>query len=337
FSENEKKEFAHLATNTCFGIGSDNFLVIQPCNPKTLEQINNKHGYWPKPPDLTDADYIFRMFEPDGTEAFSCGNGLMCIANYLFRTYDIEFTRIVTQIPTAEPKIVTLGTDSARSMSWVNMGWPKKIPSNLFKPKKEEPYDHIIQMIKELIIPFRVHDLKPFTNDTHIKLKAYIVFIGEPHLVVFSQNDTTLEGFDQFLFPSLSKFSKKSITEKRMNFGTWLVNQIGSRINTKYLDMFPSGMNVNFARPVKGESSNIIEYRCFERGINRETLACGTGALSVSYISRRLGLIQSRRNTIWPNRCRLYNPNAAIQIKEDETGWLLHGYPQLVFHGEFYN
>ena len=64
--ETEKQSFAYQATNTCFGIGSDNFLVIQPCSSAVLKEINDEHHYWKKLPDPTKADYIFRMFEPSG-------------------------------------------------------------------------------------------------------------------------------------------------------------------------------------------------------------------------------------------------------------------------------
>ena len=40
-TESEKTRFAYQATNINFGVGSDNFLVIQPFRPDILEEINN--------------------------------------------------------------------------------------------------------------------------------------------------------------------------------------------------------------------------------------------------------------------------------------------------------
>ena len=71
-------EFARQVTDPQFGIGADNFLVIQNCNEAELQVINSVHGYWKKIP-RPSADYVFRMFEPDGQEALCCGNGLMCM------------------------------------------------------------------------------------------------------------------------------------------------------------------------------------------------------------------------------------------------------------------
>jgi diaminopimelate epimerase len=42
--------------------------------------------------------------------------------------------------------------------------------------------------------------------------------------------------------------------------------------------IFPSEVNVDF---VQVTDSGIVKYRCFERVINRETLACGTVALVI--------------------------------------------------------
>ena len=355
FSENEKVRFASLATNSYFGVGSDNFLVIQRCSKEVLGKINQTHRYWPGIPESIEADFIFRMFEPDGTEAFSCGNGLMCIASYLFRQYNMTTVRIVTEIPTATPKVVTIGTEPGGSTSWANLGHPRKIPHDMFKPQESKPHDDVIHSLEDLVITFRTHelqprdevihsledlsihfrthDLQPFSNKTQLVLKAYLVFTGEPHLVVFPGREGVLDKFEQVLFASSrhNLLSGDNI-ERRINYGIWLVDQIGMSINSKHLNLFPGGMNVNFARQV---SSSTLEYRCYERGINRETLACGTGAIAVSYISRRLNLIQSQKNTVLPYRCRLYNADAQIHVKEDESGCQLHGYPVMLFEGEF--
>ncbi len=338
FSEKGKCHFANLATNTYFGIGADNFLVIQRCRREVLDSINKAHGYWAETPELSGADFIFRMFEPDGTEAFSCGNGLMCIASYLFRKYGLGAVRIVTEIPTPTPKVVKIGTDRGDGTNWAHLGHPRRIPQNMFKPLVAEPYDDIIHTVNDIDITFRAHDLEPFSNDTRINLKAYLVFTGEPHLVVFPAKDGPLDGFENVLFASSShNLVAEKIIERRVNFGIWLVNQIGMSLNTKQLNLFPVGMNINFARPVSANESesDILEYRCFERGINKETLACGTGAVAVSYVARRLDLIHSPKNTILPYRCRLHKPNAQIHINEDESGSQIHGYPIMLFEGEF--
>ncbi len=98
-TEAEKSEFAFHATNTHFGVGCDNLLVLQPCNSATLADINRAHDYWETPPDPKAAQYLFRMFEPNGDEAYSCGNGLISVADYLSRRYGARSARVMTELP----------------------------------------------------------------------------------------------------------------------------------------------------------------------------------------------------------------------------------------------
>jgi diaminopimelate epimerase len=50
----------------------------------------------------------------------------------------------------------------------------------------------------------------------------------------------------------------------------------------------PSGTNVNI---VTVESRGSLVYRTYERGVEAETLACGTGALGVSVIAAHMGFV----------------------------------------------
>ena len=60
----------------------------------------------------------------------------------------------------------------------------------------------------------------------------------------------------------------------------------------RYHQMFaPSGTNVNFISIEKENSKKYIKIRTYERGVERETLACGTGSAAAGYICYKLGLI----------------------------------------------
>ena len=332
--EREKSTFAYQATNIHYGIGSDNFLVIQPCTKNILEKINNARRYWSGATNIRIADFVFRMFEPNGVEALCCANGLLCIANYLYNNYGIETATILTEIPTAEPKVVLIGTNSDTGQSWINIGRPRRIPSNLVNYKNTAVFDEYIDLISNIKISFRKHDLKPFSELQSLKLTGYLVFTGEPHMVVFSDKDWSIKELPELIFvSSLKKHSNSIKSEKRIEFGTWLVNHIGTFLNKKYQNIFPSGINVNFVHVTDRE--NVLEYRCYERGIYKETLSCGTGALALAFVAKRLSLINGSQIAIWPHRCRWEDYEAQILVKENKDDWMLEANPIKLFDGEF--
>ena len=58
----------------------------------------------------------------------------------------------------------------------------------------------------------------------------------------------------------------------------------------RYSDLFPEGANVNFACL----DGDVIRVRTYERGVEGETLSCGTGSVSVAAIAYMLGMTGNR-------------------------------------------
>ena len=85
------------------------------------------------------------------------------------------------------------------------------------------------------------------------KFKVYAVNTGVPHAVIFN-----------------------------LDFDIDLAKYI------RYHEIFPEGTNVNFARV---EGNDRIRVRTYERGVEAETLSCGTGSVAVAAVARRLGLV----------------------------------------------
>jgi diaminopimelate epimerase len=66
------------------------------------------------------------------------------------------------------------------------------------------------------------------------------------------------------------------------------VNETGRTIRHR-TDIFSEGTNVNF---IGITSQDSLSIRTFERGVEDETLACGTGAVAAALMSHRLGKIR---------------------------------------------
>lgn len=333
-AEKAKSGFAYRATDINFGVGSDNLLTIQPCAQEILQTINGNREYWKRIPDASPADYVFRMFEPNGIEAFSCANGLICIASHLGRRYGIESARVMTEIPTSQPKVVSIGTYLDTGMSWANVGIPRRIPSNMVQRSFLTPHTEKIDAIENIEIKFRKHDLGPFSDGESLKISGYLTFTGEPHLVVFPHFGFSLKELKKALFvSSLGEASDDRREERRVAFGSWLIHHIGTYINREYAHIFPVGININFVS--FDETAGAIEYRCFERGLNRETLSCGTGALAISFIARQFDFSDTNPSIVWPHRSRWHDPDAQVLVKEGEGGWIIFGSPEPLFEGLF--
>ena len=334
FTEQEKSAFAYHATNSNFGVGSDNFIVIQPCRSPILDRVRRYRRYWPHVPISNEMDYVFRMFEPDGTEAYSCANGLMSCMQHIYKTYQKTSATFMTEIPAPVPGRVKSGINPINRKTWVNLGSPRRVPDVLAASGIKKPFEGTFDRMREQTIRFRKPDLNPWYYKESIPLTGYLIFTGEPHLVIIVGENFPIKSLSDLLFipPHFCSPAESMKTEKRFEFGTWLVQHIGHYFNCKLRHHFPKGINVNFVRVNRRRKA--VEYRCFERGINKETLSCGTGGLASAYVASRLGYIQQDTIPVLPYRCRCYDSDAQLIIRKVKNEWVMEGDPRLIFRGE---
>jgi len=126
--------------------------------------------------------------------------------------------------------------------------------------------------------------------------KVYFVLAGVPHAVLFFEN---LEKVD--------------------------VRELGRKI--RYHPVFsPKGTNVNF---VKITGKNSISIRTYERGVEDETLSCGTGSVASSYISWKNRFVSS------PVRVSTRAENLKVYIEDDKNVYL-EGEVEHVYDGTFF-
>jgi len=151
--QDEKRDWSELAVAMCerhFGIGADGLLLVLPSER---------------------ADLRMRMFNPDGSEAEMCGNGLRCFAKYavergLVQPRDGRFTIetlagvLTTEVTLAEGRVERVRT---------SMGVPRFAPAEIPVAVEAEP------------------PLKNLSLDVEGRTVAVTcVSMGNPHAVHFS-------------------------------------------------------------------------------------------------------------------------------------------------------
>ena len=108
-------------------------------------------------------------------------------------------------------------------------------------------------------LDFRIDQVVSLTRQ---QLRFHFVDSGSPHCVIFIDENRSLA-------PTLEEID---------------VHSIGREIrNHDYF--FPDGTNVNFVQK-EGGSSYFV--RTYERGVEAETLACGTGSIAVALIASKV-------------------------------------------------
>lgn len=232
-----KCDWSQMAIAMCdrhFGIGADGLLLLLPS-------------------DI--ADFQMRMFNPDGSEAEACGNGLRCLAKYIVdKGFQIRKPETVSPLQSqilietiAGIRMVRLNKIGGAIKIQVGMGTPKFGATDI--PVVIEPGKKGLVDIKPMLSYSVVIDGK--------ELRLNFVSMGNPHAVYFWQQPVA-------------------------NFP---LSQIGTKV--EHLAIFPNRVNFEVANVMSRQQ---IEARVWERGAG-ETLACGTGACAVAVAAQLYGYI----------------------------------------------
>lgn len=174
-AQEEKPDFVRRVSDRHFGIGGDGVIFINPSD---------------------EADFEMEMYNADGSRAEMCGNGIRCVAKFVYDKGLTDKTDI-SVISYGKIKYLQLSLkDNKVDTVRVNMGAPELIAANVpVLCDKEQAVDEPITV-----------------QDTEYKMTC--VSMGNPHAVVFMENVTDLE-IEKIgpCFESHERFPKRTNTE----------------------------------------------------------------------------------------------------------------------------
>lgn len=181
-SDSEKPELVRRLSDRHFGIGGDGVIFINPA---------------------AEADFEMEMYNADGSRAEMCGNGIRCVAKYVYDKGLTDKTDI-SVISCGQIKYLQLFLKEGRvDTVRVNMGAPELRP------------DRIPVTVAEAGTPLeqeRIVNAPIIVQGKEYKMTC--VSMGNPHAVIFLEDVTNLE-IEQIgpYFENHERFPKRINTE----------------------------------------------------------------------------------------------------------------------------
>ena len=164
--QEKKSDLAIKVSDRHFGIGSDGLIFINPVEDPTI-------------------DFEMEMYNADGSRSEMCGNGIRCVAKYVYDNRLTDKKNLVI-VSAGKKKYIdlTVGDDNLVSSVKVDMGAPILKPS-LVPVSAEKLGCPDAELVKAVPVTIAGR-----------QWNITCVSMGNPHAVVFLPEDMDLETFD---------------------------------------------------------------------------------------------------------------------------------------------
>lgn len=174
----EPEKLSVSLSNRHYGIGGDGLILIKP------------------PEKNKEADAKMEIYNADGSRAQMCGNGIRCVAWYVFYYKKLEREMVYIEADDGTVKSVYLKMSGYNVESiTVNMGKPRFAPEEIpaFFENKEIIADELIRL-------------------DGMEFKITCVNMGNPHCVIFTEdfeNDISPEKFGAVIENAIQYFPER--------------------------------------------------------------------------------------------------------------------------------
>jgi diaminopimelate epimerase len=159
----------------------------------------------------------------------------------------------------------------------------------------------------KLYLPDLQKDIKKYNFDfTDCNIKADFIDTGSPHIVIFEEDISNQKGFEYIDVYHLGRAIRYHQT------------------------LAPGGANINFVKKV---NNNSIKVRTYERGVEDETLACGTGSIASAILFSSISSAKPPIS-VFTQGGEKFKVDFKLSIDE-VSNLLLEGSAIMVFEGVF--
>lgn len=285
-----KINYKKFAANYCernFGIGADGLIVLEIS--KT-------------------ADFKMLIYNADGEKAQICGNGLRCLAKYIYDKGLRKNLNSSRPLPNPPPQVVRgnnrniINIETDAGIKTAKLFIKNKKISSVEISLGEPIFDpRLIPILNPVAAGFSPRSINYPIKIKNQTFKINCVSMGNPHCVMF-----TKKGTDTF-------FADKK--------GVCPLFRCAETISNH--PIFPQKTNVEFVEIVKKNHINVFVY---ERGVG-PTLACGTGAAAAAVISILLKNLNRKLKVTLPGG------NLFVRWDKKDNEVYLKGPAETVFEG----
>lgn len=206
-----------------FGIGGDGVIFICPSER---------------------ADARMRMFNADGSESEMCGNGIRCVAKYVYDHGIAQRDKLTIETGAGVLELAVKASDGKVSQVRVDMGQPILEPAKVPVALPEFNEARIVDV--PLAAYVKLDNADGWIEAAGLDPRMTCVSMGNPHVTLYCRDTAKVP-----------------------------LERVGPVLET--LPIFPRRINVHF---VSVTSPGEVTMRTWERGTGI-TLACGTGASAV--------------------------------------------------------
>jgi len=227
--EGRKPLFVSKVSDRHFGVGSDGVIFVQKSKK-------------------ADANFVF--YNPDGSRAEMCGNGIRCFAKFLYESKLVCRREMNVETLAGVKKILLNVKNGVVAGVTVGMGAPQ------LKRKEAQ----VAGRPEEVMVNEQV-------NIDGLNLRITAVGMGNPHAIIF------VDDVDLVDVVSLGR-KVRHYNSLFCAPGGGAQKTLGKTEIRHYAKLFPKGINVHF---IQQAGPNLFKIRTYERGVEGETLACGTG------------------------------------------------------------